>query len=140
LAAGVREPRSEWAHRAAIIYNCLELSRGFFICFASNCEWEGHLGEVMKTHIALALVTFCAALTPAVVRADSQDDQQACMADAFAVCGQFIPDREAVGSCLFANQRSISPACRAAIQSFNPRTAASTPAPARNKHIKAAAR
>jgi hypothetical protein len=90
----------------------------------------------MKAYIALALATFCVAFTPAVVRADSQDDQQACMADAFAVCGQFIPDRERVGSCLVANQHSISSACRAAIQRFNPRTAA----PARNKHIKAAAR
>ena len=103
---------------------------------------EVHLGEVMKTHIALALATFCVALTPAVVRADSQDDQQACMADAFAVCGQFIPDRERVASCLFANQHSISPACRAAIQGFNPRTAtpATGTAPRRNKHVKAAAR
>ena len=82
-----------------------------------------HPGEVMKTHIALALVTFCMALTPAVVRADLQDDQQACMSDAFAVCGQFIPDRDRVGSCLAANQSRISPACRAAIQRFDPQTA-----------------
>src|SRR5580704_4553890 len=100
---------------------------------------EVHLGEVMKTHIALALATFCVALTPAVVRADSQDDQQACMSDAFAVCGQFIPDRERVGSCLAANQSRISPACRAAIQRFNPQTAERHPA-TRSKHIKAAAR
>jgi hypothetical protein len=90
----------------------------------------------MKIHLALALATLCVALAPAVVRADSKDDQQACMADALAVCGQFIPDRERVGSCLLANQHSISPTCRAAIQRFNPRTAA----PAHNKHIKAAAR
>jgi hypothetical protein len=93
----------------------------------------------MKTHVALALLTFCVALAPAVVRADSQDDQQACMSDAFAVCGQFIPDRERVGSCLFANQHSISPACRAAIQRFNPQAAGRHPA-ARSKRIKAAAR
>ena len=102
---------------------------------------EVHPGEIMKTHIALALITFCVTLTPAVVRADSQDDQQACMSDAFAVCGEFIPDRERVGSCLAANQSRISPACRAAIQAFNPRkSAASALAPARHKHIKAAAR
>jgi len=93
----------------------------------------------MKTHIALALITFCVTLTPAVVRADSQDDQQACMSDAFAVCGEFIPDRERVGSCLAANQSRISPACREAIKSFNPQTAVRHPA-ARGKHVKSAAR
>jgi hypothetical protein len=95
---------------------------------------EVHLGEVMKTHIALALVTFCAALTPAIVRADSQDDQQACMSDALSVCSEFIPDRDRVGSCLAANRSRISPACQQAIKRFTPQTAT------RSKHIKAAAR
>jgi hypothetical protein len=93
-----------------------------------------HLGEVMKTHIALALVTFCMALTPAVVRADAQEDQQACLSDALSVCGQFIPDRDRVGSCLVANRSRISPACQQAIKRFTPQTAT------RSKHIKAAAR
>jgi hypothetical protein len=92
----------------------------------------------MKTHITLALATFCVALTPAIVRADAQEDQQACMSDALSVCGQFIPDRDRVGSCLVANRSRISPACREAIKHFSPQTA--SPATARNKHIKAAAR
>ena len=100
---------------------------------------EVHPGEVMKTHIALALATFCVALTPVVVRADSQDDQQACMSDAFAVCGQFIPDREQVGSCLAANRSRISPACREVMNRFNPQSSERHPA-AHSKHIKAAAR
>jgi hypothetical protein len=95
---------------------------------------EVHLGEVMKTHIALALVAFCVALIPAIVRADSQDDQQACMADALSVCSEFIPDRDRVGSCLVANRSRISPACQQAIKRFTPQTAT------RSKHIKAAAR
>ena len=97
----------------------------------------------MKAKIALALVTFCVALTPVIVRADAQEDQQACMSDAFAVCGQFIPDRERVGSCLAANRSRISPACQQAINRFNPQTAAAAPArnqAPRSKHIKAAAR
>ena len=94
----------------------------------------------MKTHIALALVTFCVALTPAIVKADAQDDQQACMGDALSVCSEFIPDRDRVGSCLFANRSRISPACQQAIKRFNPQTTARSPASAHNKHIKAAAR
>jgi hypothetical protein len=78
----------------------------------------------MKTPIALALVAFCVALAPATVRADSVDDQNACMADALSICGQFIPDRDRVGNCLRANRSHISPACRAAMKHFNPRTAA----------------
>jgi hypothetical protein len=86
----------------------------------------------MKTYLALALVTFCVALAPATVRSqdsqsqypESQEDKGACMADAFAVCGQFIPDRERVASCLIANSSAVSPACREAIKRFVPRTTA----------------
>jgi hypothetical protein len=93
----------------------------------------------MKTKTALALVTFCVALTPAIVKADAQEDQQACMADALSVCSEFIPDRDRVGGCLVANRSRISPACQAAIKRFSPQTAARNPG-ARNKRIKAAAR
>jgi hypothetical protein len=50
--------------------------------------------------------------------ADPQQDQEACMQDAQTVCGQFIPDRERVAHCLMANNRKISPACRAALRHF----------------------
>ena len=86
----------------------------------------------MKIRFALALMTFCVALAPATVRSktpspstpQAQDDQVACMADAFAVCGQFIPDRERVGNCLVSNASRISAACRDALKRFVPRTAA----------------
>ena len=86
----------------------------------------------MKTRFALALATFCAALAPAAVRSQdsqsqypqSQEDKGACMADAFTVCAQFIPDRERVGTCLVANASRLSPACREAVKRFVPQTAA----------------
>ena len=92
----------------------------------------------MKTRFALALMTFCVALAPATVRAQDQDtqsqnsqpqyseapaDRGACMADAFAVCAQFIPNRERVGECLVANSSRISLPCREAIKNFVPETA-----------------
>jgi hypothetical protein len=127
----------------AITYNCLELTRGFFTCLVSYADkrratddaaaptfWRG----LMKSHLALALVTCCVALAPATVRSQSQESQSqytetqedkgACMADALAVCGQFIPDRERVASCLIANSSMVSPTCREAIKRFVPRTAA----------------
>ena len=45
------------------------------------------------------------------------------MGDAMTICGQFIPDRENVGACLFSNRSRISPACRTAMLRFNPKTA-----------------
>ncbi len=102
----------------------------------------------MKTRFALALMTFCVALAPATVRSQSQEslpqeslsqesrsqdspsqysesatDKAACMADAFMVCRQFIPDREQVGNCLVANSSEISSTCREALKRFVPQTA-----------------
>jgi hypothetical protein len=72
----------------------------------------------MKVHAAFALALFCLILTPGAVRADAQQDQDACMMDAQTVCGQFIPDRERVAHCLMTNRSRISPACREAIKHF----------------------
>ena len=44
--------------------------------------------------------------------AETQDEQNACMNDAFSVCGQAIPDRDRVAACLAQNIKRISPACR----------------------------
>jgi len=72
----------------------------------------------MKSCISTALALFCLMLTPAVVMADQRDDQSACMMDAQAFCGQFIPNRVRVAHCLMANRRKITPACREAIKHF----------------------
>lgn len=64
----------------------------------------------MKSHFALAMAL--AAFVPAAALAQSQDEQQACMNDAFTVCGHAIPDRDRVASCLAQNFSRISPGCR----------------------------
>ena len=48
----------------------------------------------MKIQIGLALVFLV--IAPAAATAQSQEDQQACMNDAFGLCGAHIPDRERV--------------------------------------------
>lgn len=75
----------------------------------------------MRIRAALALAVFAWVLSPANLKADAQQDQQACMNDAMTICGQFIPDRERVAACLFANRGHVSTACRAALSRFNPR-------------------
>jgi hypothetical protein len=77
----------------------------------------------MKNRFAITSAIFCLVLSPAALRADPQDGRQACMSDAFTVCGQFIPDRERVAGCLISNRRRISLACRAALKHFDPDTA-----------------
>jgi hypothetical protein len=77
----------------------------------------------MKLSTATALLLLCLTLAPVGARADEQSDRQACMGDAMTICGQFIPDRERVGACLYSNRSRISPACRVAIQRFHPKTA-----------------
>ena len=64
----------------------------------------------MKVQIALAAAFL--ALTPIVATAETQEEQQACMNDAFTVCGDAIPDRDRVGACLARNINNISAPCR----------------------------
>ncbi len=73
----------------------------------------------MRISTVLALALFCVALAPITSKADGQRDQQACMADAMTVCGQFIPDRERVATCLISNRSLISVTCRMALTHFD---------------------
>jgi hypothetical protein len=68
----------------------------------------------IRTTAAFAIATL--ALTPGVAAAESQQDQIACMGDAFSVCGHAIPDRDRVAACLAQNIDRISLACRAVMQ------------------------
>jgi hypothetical protein len=76
---------------------------------------DGGAIMLMRAGIVLAaILTFA----PGAVRAETQQDQSACMMDAQTFCGQFIPDRERVARCLMSNSGRISGACRVALRSF----------------------
>ena len=69
----------------------------------------------MRIQVALAFAfTFAVfAFAPAAASAaESQDEQNACMSDAFSVCGHAIPDRDRVAACLARNLNRISAPCR----------------------------
>ena len=51
---------------------------------------------------------------------NSQQEQEACMDDAFKFCGPAIPDRERVFYCLVQNKTVIAPKCLAALAPFLP--------------------
>jgi len=76
----------------------------------------------MRIPFAIALAFF--ALAPAAASAESQDEQSACMNDAFTICGQAIPDRDRVAACLSQNIHRISIPCRTVMQRYS-RSAAS---------------
>jgi hypothetical protein len=84
----------------------------------------------MKSHLALtlALVVFL----PTAALAQSQDEQSACMNDAFQVCGHAIPDRDRVAACLSANLNRISMPCRQVMQRYSN---ARTTTPARRERV-----
>ena len=88
----------------------------------------------MKSHLALAFAATLAliALTPAASLAQSQEEQQACMDDAFRFCGHAIPDRDRVAGCLSENFNRISIACRAVMQRYSN---ARTTTPARRERV-----
>jgi hypothetical protein len=85
----------------------------------------------MKAQTALAFAFF--ALAPLAASAETQEEQNACMNDAFNVCGHAIPDRERVGACLAQNIKRISSACRIVMQRYQkPAVAARSKLSARN--------
>lgn len=71
-----------------------------------------------QIRILVGLSLFWLVLAPMTARADKQQDQSVCMADAQIFCGQFIPDRVRVAHCLMANRRRISAPCRVALERF----------------------
>jgi hypothetical protein len=62
---------------------------------------------------ALMLATaLFVSLWPGAGRAYTDEQQQACMGDAFRLCGGEIPDVERVRACMNRNKSQLSPGCR----------------------------
>jgi hypothetical protein len=84
--------------------------------------------------ITLAIALAVATISTAAV-AQSQEDQQACMNDAFRVCSATIPDRARTTACMVQHKAELSSACQVVMNKDAPATtatayAAPTPAAA----------
>ena len=82
--------------------------------------------------ITLAVALTIATMSTAAI-AQSSEDQQACMNDAFRVCSATIPDRARTTACMVQNKSQLSPACQMVMNKYAPATtatayAATTPA------------
>jgi hypothetical protein len=53
-----------------------------------------------------------AAWPSSAVRAETEQDREACTPEVHRLCGQYIPDREAIIACLKHNLKNLVPACR----------------------------
>ena len=69
----------------------------------------------MKT---LVLVAFVSGLLTAGAVAQTAEEQQACMDDAFRLCGAFIPDRARVTVCMIQKKDQVGPACHAVMAHY----------------------
>jgi hypothetical protein len=82
--------------------------------------------RAVKVTVIVALALLSAAFVSPAANAEDwqkqdmkrqidEQNQQACMNDAMTLCGQFIPDRDRVASCLLSNRRRVSLPCRTAL-------------------------
>lgn len=77
--------------------------------------------------VALALATFSTAAV-----AQTQQEQQACMNDAFRVCSATIPDRTRTIACMVQHKAELSTACQAVMAKYAP----AEPAPVQMATVK----
>jgi hypothetical protein len=67
----------------------------------------------MRGLTATALFLGAIAAWPlSAARAESAEDREACTPEVHRLCGQFIPDRDAIIKCLKQNIKHLVPACR----------------------------
>jgi hypothetical protein len=81
----------------------------------------------MKTCIAMLIAPLAAVWSTAAdaqtrpnaqPNRDMQAEQQACEADVYALCGEFIPDADRITVCLRSHWKDVSHSCRAVMASY----------------------
>ena len=89
----------------------------------------------------IALTALLTVLATAAI-AQTSEEQQLCMDDAFKVCSNTIPDRTRTIACMVANKARLSPACQTVMDKYAPATtqvATSVPAtPVRATQVRTA--
>jgi hypothetical protein len=73
----------------------------------------------MQNRLTLALALTAGMLSTAAI-AQSAEEQQACMNDAFRVCSATIPDRARTTACMVQNKSQLSAACQVVMNKYAP--------------------
>ena len=64
-------------------------------------------------HVGLMLATaLSVSMWPAVSRAYTPEQEQACSGDAMRLCSAFVPDVDRITVCMIENKSQLSPGCR----------------------------
>ena len=71
---------------------------------------------------------------PASGFAYTMEQQQACMGDAFRLCGSEIPDVERTTMCMVRRQTELSPGCRVYFRPVEPVASVNRPLVSRARH------
>jgi hypothetical protein len=74
----------------------------------------------MQSKLKFAIVLTLGVLSSATAIAQSAEEQQACVDDAFRVCSATIPDRARTTACMIANKAQLSGACQAVMAKYAP--------------------
>jgi hypothetical protein len=69
----------------------------------------------LKTSLALAGLALALAVLvqPGTGFAYTPEQQQACTPDAMSLCGEFVPNVDAITACMIRKKAQLSPQCRA---------------------------
>jgi hypothetical protein len=62
---------------------------------------------------AIAGIALAVLIDPGAGFAYSQEEQQACTPDAMRLCGDFVPNVDAITACMIQKKSQLSPQCRA---------------------------
>ena len=95
----------------------------------------------MQIRLTLALSLAIGMLSTAAM-AQSAEEQQACVDDAFRVCSATIPDRARTTACMIQHKTQLSAACQMVMAKYAPaesapvQTTAATPIRTRNASMK----
>ena len=72
----------------------------------------------MQNRFALAVVLTAGILSSTAAFAQSSEEQQACMDDAFRVCSATIPDRARTTACMIQKKSQLSPRCQMVMDKY----------------------
>jgi hypothetical protein len=75
------------------------------------------MGSLKKASASTATVLTIAFISSMAV-AETTEERQACISDAFRVCWSAIPNRDQVFHCLMDNRPRLNPACRMVMEQY----------------------
>lgn len=73
--------------------------------------------QALKALVLLAVISAFSLLCP-IAAAETSEERQSCIGDAFRVCWAAIPNRDDVFHCLMDNRTRLNPGCRAIMDQY----------------------